>query len=175
MAYDNNVPNIAKGFANGGSYELYLATGELQPYYCSMVNINQDNSEAAGFHSNYRSEYSLAPRVGKELKTETRVVAPNATATLLIYPWEQFYNTLPDSPGSTWQFDIMRWSGPGSSWSGTKSVHNRSTYGDLVFNLNKDQLTAIRRNILYKARRAYDKHKGSRWRGTGLYDFWQNP
>ncbi|MEG2076017.1 MAG: hypothetical protein RRY34_05895, partial [Victivallaceae bacterium] len=67
------------------------------------------------------------------------------------------------------------WSGPGSSWNGTVSVHNRSTYGDVVFNFTPEQLSSIRRNIVFRARQAYNDFQGSKWRGTGIFDFWSNP
>lgn len=173
VAFDNNANKFENSFASGGSYEIYLAPGELQPYYCTLINIT--NGKADSFYSNYRNEYSRAPRVNEGLTAETKVVAPNATATLLTYPWDMFYNMLPDGKGSAWQFDLMRWSGPGSSWNGTVSVHNRSTYGDVVFNFTPEQLNLIRRNIVYKARQAYNNFQGSKWRGTGLFDFWSNP
>ena len=173
VAFDNNAGKFENGFASGGSYEIYMAPGELQPYYCTLINIT--NGKADSFYSNYRNEYSRAPRTNSGLLAETKVVAPNATATLLTYPWEMFYNMLPDGKGSAWQFDLMRWSGPGSSWNGTVSVHNRSTYGDVVFNFTPEQLSAIRRNIVFKARQAYNDFQGSKWRGTGIFDFWSNP
>ncbi|MEG2076016.1 MAG: hypothetical protein RRY34_05890, partial [Victivallaceae bacterium] len=90
VAFDNNAGKFENGFASGGSYEIYMAPGAFQPYYCTLINIT--NGKAESFYSNYRNEYSRAPRTNSELFAETKVVAPNATATLLTYPWEMFYN-----------------------------------------------------------------------------------
>lgn len=176
-AFDDNAAKFASGFASGGSYEIYLAPGDFQPYFCSLIDITTGRADT--FYSAYRNPYTRAPKTGNcdfaGIQTETRTVAPNATATLLTYPWEYFYNVLPEAgKPDAWQFDLMRWTGNGFSWSGTQSVHNRSTYGDVVFQLTPDQLTAIRKNILFAARKSYRGFVGNPWRGTGIFNFWSD-
>lgn len=174
IAYDDNARAIANGLAGGGSYEGYLAPGAFQPYHCFLVDIG--SGKADDFISAYKNSFSRRPTFGDfELKTQSALVADNANATLIFYPWEYFYNVIPDGKGDTWQFDVMRWTGKGSSWSGTKSVHNRSTWGDMVFDLTPKQLASIRRNIVYKALAHYKGMLGSAWRGTGIFNFWSDP
>ncbi len=175
LAFDDQAKAAAKGLVNGGSYEGYMAPGKFQPYHCFLPDVAGRNTTVPEFLTAYKNALTRRPTfVDKELQVSSKLVADNANATLLFYPWEYYYNVLPDAKGDTWQFDVFRWT-DSSSWSGTESVHNRSTWGDLAFDLTPAQLLEIRRNIIYKAADAYKLALGSKWRGTGIFEFWNDP
>jgi hypothetical protein len=60
-----------------------------------------------------------------------------------------------------WQFDSIRWTRSGGfSFGGSESVHNRSSWGDIVFSgLTPQNLNAIKRTIVYQAVDKYKKAK----------------
>lgn len=172
LAHDDNAKDIVRGIKGGGSYEGYLAPGEFQPYHCFIVDFY--NGKTFDFVSAYPGPMSRRPTIKDgQIKAETRLVDDKTIATYLFYPWDSFYNTLPDNPGDAWQFDVIRWTGSGFSWSGTKSVHNRSTWGDLKFNITPKQLTEIRREIIYKALPVFKDERSGRG-GQGVFSFWND-
>lgn len=177
IAYDAKAKAGSIGLADVGSYEGYFAPGKSQPYHCFLpgVVVPETSAEIPEFITAYPNPLTRRPNFQNGLaKCSGALVADNINVMLLFYPWEGLFNVLPDQKGDTYQFDLFRWT-DSSSWSGTQSVHNRSTWGDVVFDLTPVQLTAIRRNIVYKAAAAYKKQCGGKWRGTGIFRFWNDP
>ena len=74
----------------------------------------------------------------------------------LIFPWEAFYQRLPEKAGEYWKFECLCW-GLGCSWGGAQGIHESSSWGHLVFNLTPAQLTAIRRRLVLNTCRKWDK------------------
>jgi hypothetical protein len=88
-------------------------------------------------------------------------------------PWMTLYDKLPRE-GGKYQFEAIHWTNGGRSWGGSKSVHNRSSFGDLIFsNMTKKNLTAIKRRIIKKAYDHYKKQKAGNF--NGVIDFWEDP
>ena len=94
-------------------------------------------------------------------------------ATYIRVPWEVLHDKLPEQ-GNKYEFDVLHWADGGYSWGGGKSVHNRSSCGDLVFsNMTKENLNSIKRRIVKKA---YDECKTQKTgKKNGVIDFWEDP
>jgi hypothetical protein len=93
-------------------------------------------------------------------------------ATYLFYAWELFHDRLPGD-GDRWQFDMIRWARSGGfSWAGSQSVHNRSSWGDIVFRLAAGDISAIKRNLIFKAWTKYKQEKNPSL--NGAIDFWKD-
>jgi hypothetical protein len=75
--------------------------------------------------------------------------------------WDTFYDKLPHN-GDKWQFEAFRWTRSGGfSFGGSESVHNRSSFGDIVFSgLTPERISAIKRAIVFKAVAKYRAAKG---------------
>jgi len=164
--------DAADGLAGMGGYEMYLAPGEGQAYYCFLVDL-PEGKLSDGFVTMYNNRH-FRQALLKEgtLRTETRVT-PAGAATVVFLSWELFYDKLPGD-GDAWQFDVIHWERGGMSWGGSRSVHNRSSFGDLVFSgMTRENLNAIKRRIAARAVARYRRERqGS---ANGLIDFWQDP
>jgi hypothetical protein len=93
-----------------------------------------------------------------------------------------FYDKLPAN-GTKWQFESIRWTRSGGrSFAGSQSVHNRSSWGDIIFSgLTPENPIAIKRAIIFKAVAKYRDAKKitspvGRWADAELGDpaFYQN-
>jgi hypothetical protein len=79
--------------------------------------------------------------------------------------------------GTKWQFESIRWTRSGGrSFAGSQSVHNRSSWGDIIFSgMTPENLTAIKRAIIFKAVAKYRDAKKitspvGRWTDADLGD-----
>ena len=180
--WDSEARSVQLGMKNSGSYEIYLSTGEGQPYYCFLVNPGQNTISC--WNSVYTSEYHrrLYPE-SPELRCESKFFEDRYETELFI-SWDVFYDKLPEK-GDILDFECIAWLPAGGfCWNGTKSIHGRSTWGELEFNLTAEQILSIQKNIIFKALRKYESEKritgdhlgaAARWRnpGTGDMDFYK--
>lgn len=171
LAPSARLDDIAGGLAAMGGYEMYLAPGEHQAYYCLGVDL-PGGKTSDSFITMYNNQY-FRQALLKEgtVKSESRIT-PKGVATLIFFPWELFYDKLPAN-GDKWQYDNIHWERGGYSWGGSKSVHNRSSFGDLVFaNMTKENLNQIKRRIVGKALARY---RNEMWSDkNGLISYWQD-
>ncbi len=173
-AYDGQLPQALAGTARAGSFEMYLAPGPHQPYYTLLGNLPNPDFHPELFLTSYPNA-TFRPLSEKD-GTFTAQTKPlphvGAFATHLFFSWQAFYDKLPQN-GSAWQFDAIRWTRTGGfSFAGSQSVHNRSSWGDILFtNLTPENLRAIKRNIIYKALPLYRKAKES----TSPVGNWADP
>ena len=106
------------------------------------------------------------------VKVENRVL-DNGVATLLTFSWKVFFNRVP-AAGDAWAFEAIHWEQCGYSWGGSKSVHNRSSFGSLVFaNMTPDNLRTIKRRLVAAAAAAYRRELSAR--NNGCMEIWQDP
>lgn len=171
MAHDTHAREVLQGQLRGGSYEMYLAPGNHQPYYTFLARLPQGDANPAGFITMYpNAHYRDLSKDDGSFSIQT-ISTQDGFATCIFLAWETFYDKLPAN-GQSWQFDAIRWTRSGGlSFGGSKSVHHRSSWGDLIFeNLTHENLLAIKSNILFKAMSNYTLAK----RNTGVAGNWQD-
>ncbi len=160
-ARDTRAREIVAGLIGGGSYEMYFAPGEHQAYHTFLIDLPRGGVNPQGFITMYPNPgFRLPSLEDGTLRTQTRAT-DSGFATHLFLSWELFYDKLP-TEGTRWQVEAIRWTRSGGlSFGGSQSVHNRSSWGDIVFrNLSRPQLIAIKRGIVFKAANRYKRAKG---------------
>lgn len=149
---DSKADEVVSGLVGGGSYEMYLAPGDHQAYLTFLADLPGGDIDPGGFITMYPNpQFRLPSKTDGTLRTATQATG-KGFATHLFLSWELFYDKLP-TDGTAWQFDAIRWTRAGGlSFGGSESVHNRSSWGDVVFSgMTDEHLTAIKRGIIYKA------------------------
>ncbi len=169
---DSKADEIKSQLVSGGSYEGYLAPGTNRPYYCFLIDLPSGLLNAS-FPSMYPNRNFQQAQVHNNTIISSTLPTKDGFATHLFYSWELFYDNLPAN-GDKWQFETLRWTRSGGfSWAGSESVHNRSSWGDIVFNnLTEKNLLAIKRNLIFKALVNYEKEKSPKTKGS--IDFWKD-
>jgi tetratricopeptide (TPR) repeat protein len=172
MAVDSRAEEVNHQLASGGSYEGYLAPGAHKPYYTFLIDL-PSGSLNDSFSTMYPNRHFRKAQQKDNTIISATMPTKKGFATHLFYSWELFYDNLP-SDGDKWQFEIIRWTrSDGFSWAGSQSVHNRSNWGNIVFNgLTEKNLRAIKQNLIFKALAKYEKKKTSKNRGS--IDFWKD-
>ena len=154
---------------------MYFAPGDNQPYYCPLPDMS--NTAASIWNSSYNHrQWRQLDQHGKtnfDIKTE-KVYTEDGYIVYMFVAWDKFYDKLPEK-GDTWDFENVHWSRfGGNSWNGLKTIHGRSTWGKLAFDISDDQMLQIKRNLIIKARQAYLKEKRTSGRYHGAIDRWAN-
>jgi hypothetical protein len=60
------------------------------------------------------------------------------------------------------------------AWNGTESIHGRSTWGRLVFDLPASARTSILRRRIFTVLATYQAEKATRAEHAGILDYWQD-
>ena len=162
---------IEAGFEGLGGYEIYLAAGAEEPYDCFLVDF-PPNGQSSVFNTQYDNLGYRQLGMEKNNIAITHRFYDDGVATLIRVSWTAYFNRLP-SDGSVWDFEVCHWDKGGRTWGGSKSVHNRSSFGALVFgNLTPANRLAIQRRLLPAAARVYRQALSSR---NGYLEIWQDP
>lgn len=159
-AHDTQVAQVVTGTVRGGGFEMYLAPGNHQAYYTLLTTLPKGDFKPDMFLTSYPNRQHRTPTAESgTFRSQTRPI-DNAIATYLFFAWETFYDKLPVT-GTRWQFDAIRWTRAGGfSFGGSKSVHNRSSWGDIVFaDMTDEHLAAIKRAIIPRAIAKYRQAK----------------
>lgn len=181
---DSHAQEVVDGLLRGGSVEMYLAPGKDQPYYTVIPRIPtgfKGSPTSRGYGAG--SFITMYPNSGWRLPSpedgtfQTDIQrTDDGFGMSLFLSWELFYDKLPTN-GTTWQFEAIRWTRSGGrSFAGSQSVHNRSSWGDIIFDgLTPQKLTAIKRAIIFKALAKYQEAKKitspvGRWNDAELGD-----
>ncbi len=174
-AYDSKALDAEAGLAGMGSYEMYLAPGENQPYICILPDLSTGQTTSI-WNSSYRTAQwrPVKPAVGQtDILTEQQF-SESGYQLYMRVAWEKFYDKLPEN-GKVWDFENIHWSRfGGSTWNGLKTIHGRSTWGKLKFGISEDQMLKIKKRIIFAARKAYLKEKATNGRYHGAIDRLQN-
>ena len=162
---------IEAGFEGLGGYEIYLAAGAEEPYDCFLVDF-PPNGQSSVFNTQYDNAGYRQLGLEKNNIAITHRFYDDGVATLIRVSWTAYFNRLPED-GSVWDFEVCHWDKGGRTWGGSKSVHNRSSFGALVFaNLTPANRLAIQRRLLPAAARVYRQALSSR---NGYLEIWQDP
>lgn len=159
-APDPKARDVELGLARGGSYEFYLAPGAGRPYVCVMAeDLNESGATTWNTmyttegHRRIETDDRALLRVGTHFTDEAIVLTAD-------FSWRAYAECIP-ADGDVWNFENMRWCRTGNSaWNGLNSVHGRSTWGDLKFEMPAAARARIVRRQLFRARRIYESAKG---------------
>jgi len=162
---------IADGYATLGGYELYLAAGPDEPYHCYLVNQVPGETGDAFVTQYDNANFRRARQDDGAFRIQHQILG-NGVATLIAFSWKAFFNRLP-ADGDAWSFEALHWEQGGYSWGGSQSVHNRSSFGSLVFaNLTEANIRAIKRRLISAAAAVYRRETSS---ANGCVEIWQDP
>ena len=172
-APDEKAAEMAAGFLGGGSYEAYLAPGENQPYYCLLMDV-APNATLHLFNTTYNTTGHR--RIRNEdaglYKSETAFTDHSAVSYIML-SWNAFATLIP-SKGTVWEFENVHWGrADKAAWNGTESIHGRSTWGRLVFDLPEKARIEILKRVIFAVRKSYLAAKGAG--GMGAVDRWRDP
>jgi len=136
-----------------------MQTGRL-----SFANLTHDGPEFTCLKTDRPDLYRLEHRF-----FDDRV------ARYVFLSWNAYGYAIP-STGSVWEFETVLWARQGNfAWNGTESIHGRSTWGRLVFDLPASARTAILRHRIFTVLATYQAEKVTRAEHAGILDFWQDP
>ena len=172
--YDKEtLEKFKNGFGGVGGYEAYIVPGADAPY--TFLGFGPG---ATKLSSDFLTQYDNGTGY-RNLRSEddsillSNYVADDSVISLLSFSWTKEFATLP-SNGDKWYFEPLCWSNGGWSWGGSKTVHNRSAFGALVFEgITPKAAAAIRRIVLKKASDAYWNAKSAR--SNGCIEIWKDP
>ena len=156
-----------------GGFEAYLATGYDQPYTCLLIDCPPNSRVDDEFVTMYDNRfYRRLLAAHNNISYDFRI-DDDQILLLITIDWRGVMNGIPTN-GFKWEFEPLHWERRGWSWGGSKSVHNRSSFGDLIFdNMTKENVTMIKRRLLAYAKKAYNAELTSRTRG--LLEHWGDP
>ncbi len=164
---------FSDGFGGISGYEAYIAPGVDGPY--TFLGFGPG---ATKIDSSFLTQYDNGTGY-RNLKSAddsillSNYVANDSVISLLSFAWSKEFANLP-SNGDKWYFEPLCWANGGWSWGGSKGVHNRSSFGALVFEgITPKAAAAIRRVILKKAADAYWNAKSART--NGYAESWKDP
>ena len=167
------LAKFKSGFGGIGGYEAYIATGFDTPY--TFLGFGPG---ATKLSSDFLTQYDNGtgyrnPKSADDSILLSNYVADDSVISLLAFSWVKAFADLP-SNGDKWYFEPLCWSNGGWSWGGSKSVHNRSAFGALVFEgITPKAAAAIRRGVVKKAADTYWNAKSAR--SNGQVEIWKDP
>ena len=156
---DPNARQVENGFAGGIGMEMYFAPGKYEPYICFGSDPRK------GVEGAFQTTYTYADhkRIDVEGTKDRRAFRSETAFTdadyvlHLFFAWDTFYQKLPQN-GSKWRFECLAFGPKGPfSLGGSEGVHNSSKWCDLEFCFGKDDLTAIRRGLIYRHVKGWTK------------------
>ena len=173
VVFDEMAAEIAAGLKSAGTLEGYLAPGANTPYLCllhtfapgglSIYNSGYDQRDFRGFDAKDRANCREDVWYGKD--------------TLVVYwafSWAKFATCVPTSD-SVWEFEPVLWGRKENrSWNGLKTIHGRSSWGRLRFDIPDAGRRQIIRALLFRARRDYEAEKTCYGAQDGVLAHWQN-
>ena len=171
-APDEKAQDIAAGFIGGGSYEGYIAPGENQPYICTLFDI-APNAILHFYNTAYETtgHRRITDADPDRFKSET-VFTDSSTISYFMLSWEAYATLIPEN-GAEWEFENFLWGRTGSAaWNGSESIHGRSTWGRLVFDLPEKGRIAILKHVIFKTLAQYNSEKRTTGAKEGVIDHW---
>ncbi len=162
------------GEINAGSFETYIAPGDNEPYTCIMYSVQSDGCSlfSTMYDAPGHRRMNKDDRAG--VKFQHRIMKDRVQA-YCFFSWANWMERVPKK-GTEWDYEPLYWNRHGSfAWNGTESIHGRSTWGRLVFDLDDADRAAIYRPLLVKAR-SHFKDARKRVAGqVGIFERWDDP
>ena len=163
---------LKQGYGGFGGFEMYLAMGFDQPYHCMLIDGPPRAKVWDDFNTQYNNKDFRVLKAYDNYRSSFKIT-DNCVYMLLELDWTLALNGIP-TDGFIWEFEPIHWENRGRSWGGSVSVHNRSTFGHLIFtNMTPENRTAIKRSLLPKAKAAWNTEMSSRT--GGVVEHWQDP
>jgi len=164
--FQTNACDAASNAEDCGTYEAYLGPGDGQPYNCALIwNARRLDM--------YNTTYSTRGHrvIGENGEGETRSnisFTKEGVCTYYAISWDSLAEVLPKN-GSVWDFEVFRWCRlkKQPSWNGSPSIHARSSWGQLVFDLPDAARAKMLKPVLFAERNAYRKEK-EQWQKYGV-------
>lgn len=176
--YDSRAREFEAGALDAGSYECYIAPGENQPYSCFLCRPKMDSRmsiyDTSYDSPGYRRIDGMNP---SKVRSET-LFTDDCVVNYAAFSWDNFATLIPTGK-SVWDFECVFWGPVSSAWNGTESIHGRSSWGELCFELPDDVRAKIFRAQIFKAANLYKEEKtpnpplANSVQG-GVFDFWQD-
>jgi len=169
--FDEKARDIELGALGAGSVEGYLAPGENTPYYCFM------NGLKAGGLSVWNTGYDRAGhrRIDEKDRVNCReeiAYTDNSVVAYWAFSWDRFATCVP-TDGALWEFEPCLWGRKGNAtWNGLRSVHGRSSWGKLRFEMPSEARARILRRRLIAAKAAFQRERTSEALHEGVIDHW---
>ncbi|MBR4893767.1 MAG: hypothetical protein IKZ36_01040, partial [Kiritimatiellae bacterium] len=167
--FDDKAADVALGIVSAGSLEAYLAPGENTPYHAFL------HSFEPGGISVYNPIYSqvdyreICEKDRAALREEV-ICSEGSVVLYFAVSWKNYATRIP-TDGAVWDFEPMFWGRKGNcSWNGLKTIHGRSSWGRLAFELSDAERHLILRGVVASARKSYEYEK----RPVGICGRWQN-
>ncbi len=166
------IEKFKAGFGSLPSYEAYIAAGIDQPYNAFLFNPPSTKLDM-GFLTQYDNGTGYRNLdTDKGNFTLSHHVGDDSIATMLAISWKAFFERIPQN-GDTWYFEPLVWTQGGLSWGGSESVHNRSSFGTIIFaDMTDENRTLIKRRLLPVAKQIYTRAKSAR--SNGEVEIWQD-
>ena len=171
--HDRRAREFESGFLDAGSFEEYIAPGENQPYTCFMTYPKR-GAQRGGFDTSYDSPgHRRIDRKDSSRFVHDVAFTDEAIRVYTGLAWENFATLVP-TKDSAWDFESVFWGPVECAWNGTESIHGRSTWGRLRFDLPEEARIRILRALVCKAAGDYKAEKTARhgWEGAILH--WQD-
>ncbi len=163
---------LKQGYGGFGGFEMYIAMGFDQPYHCMLIDGPPNPKVWDDFNTQYNNKDFRVLKAHENYRSSFKITE-NCVYMLLELDWSLALNGIP-SDGFIWEFEPIHWENRGRSWGGSVSVHNRSTFGHLIFkNMTPENRTAIKRSLLPRAKAAWNAEQSSRT--GGVAEHWQDP
>lgn len=167
--FDEKVNEYKLGLVSVGSLEAYFAPGENTPHYDFLHSLKP------GGWNPYNTAYSEPGH--REIHADDRAncreeiaVTDNSVILYIGLSWQFYANRIPTTD-SVWEFEPMFWGRKSNcSWNGLKTIHGRSSWGKLRFDMTDAERRSILRPLLLAEGRAYEAEKTR----IGVLAMWQN-
>ena len=172
--FEPEPERLVVGEINAGSFETYIAPGDNEPYTCIMNSVLSDACSifSTMYDTPGHRRMNKDNRAG--VKLQHRIMKGRVQA-YCFYSWANWMERV-SKKGSEWDYEPLYWNRHGSfAWNGTDSIHGRSTWGRLVFDLDDADRAAIYRPLLVKARGHYKDARKRVAGQVGIFERWDDP
>ena len=170
---DERARDIGRRVIGGGSYEGYIAPGEGQPHVCFLYDLQKGNLDWWNTTYNTANHHRIVNDEPELYRTQT-VYTDKSVITYIMIAWDA-YPTLIPSDGTIWDFENVLWGRKGTfAWNGTKSIHGRSTWGELEFRIPEKGRVEILKRLLFLAKSQYAVEKRTGNFHEGVLDHWND-
>ena len=131
---DPRAREIEARLLGGGSYEIYLAPGANLAHTCLLIDVQTGRLSFANLTYD-GPEFTCLKTDRPDLYRREHRFSGDRVVSYVFLSWNAYGYAIP-SNGSVWEFENVLWARKGNfAWNGTESIHGRSTWGRLVFDL----------------------------------------